>query len=206
MSKQIMLLTGGIIHDWKGCGDEIERILRSSPQLVVTRVNDDLSVLTPNALAKYDAMVFYWTRGELSDDQRDALLGWVASGRGFVGVHSATASFRECKGFHQMLGGLFTTHPAPRDYRVEVVDHEHLISRGIPDFDVHDEQYIMELEPDLHVLATARFEGEDIPAAWTKSWNDGRVYFLALGHDPAACRHPSFAELLTRGTLWAATE
>ncbi len=206
MLKQILLLTGGIIHDWKGCGDELERILRSSSDLAVTRVDDDLFVLSPDNLAKYDVMVLYWTRGELSDAQRDALLGWVASGKGFVGVHSATASFRECSEFHQMLGGLFTTHPAPRDYRIEIVGHEHPITRGVAAFDVHDEQYIMDLEPDLHVLATARFEGEDIPAVWTKSWGDGRVYFLALGHDPAACRHPSFAELLTRGTLWAAKE
>ena len=201
--KKVLLLTGGIIHDWKGCGDEIERILRSSADLDVTRVNDDLSALVSPNLDPYNALVFYWTRGEISDDQRDGLLRWLESGRGFAGVHSACASFWDSREFHDMLGGMFKTHPKPRDYLVEIVDREHPITRGIADFKAHDEQYIMELAPDIHVLASAEHEGVNVPAAWTKSWGGGRVFYLALGHDPAACRNETFAELLIRGSIWA---
>lgn len=199
-----LLLTGGIIHDWQGCGDEIERILRTSAEFEVTRVNDDLSVLEQPNLSQYDIALFYWTRGELSDAQRDRLMTWLASGKGFVGIHSAASSFWESREFHQMLGGMFKTHPAPRDYEVRIVDREHAITEGMSDFQVHDEQYIMELDPGLHVLASAEYEGTDVPAAWTKSWGEGRVYFLALGHDAESCQNPNFAELLVRGSIWAA--
>ena len=200
---QTLLLTGGIIHDWKGCGDEIEKILRASDDLDVVRVNDDLSVLESLMLDPYDVLVFYWTRGELTDAQRDGLLEWIARGKGFVGIHSATASFWECPEFHDMLGGMFKTHPPPYDYRVGIVDAEHPITRGMSDFGVHDEQYIMEYDPKVHILAMAAHEGGEMPVAWTKSWGEGRVYYLALGHDPAACRNEHFAELLLRGISWA---
>lgn len=199
-----LLLTGGTIHDWQGCGDEIERILRTADKFDVTRVNDDLSVLEAPNLDAYDVLVLYWTRGDLTDAQRDGLLNWIASGKGFAGVHSATASFRECPEFHEMLGGIFRTHPKPYEYTVEIVDYQHPIMRDMDDFTVFDEQYIMDLEPGLHILAEAKYEGEGVPVVWTKSWGDGRVYYLALGHDVEACRNEHFALLLIRGTAWAA--
>ena len=43
-----------------------------------------------------------------------------------------------------------------------------------------------------------------MPVARTKPWGEGRVFFLALGHDEAACEHEMFKTLLTRGAHWAA--
>ena len=200
---RILVFSGGIIHDGKGCGDEIERILRADERFEVTRVHDDFSVLE-SELAPYDAVVLYYTRGELTDAQRDGLLKYVASGKGFVGVHSATASFRDCEEFHCMLGGIFTNHPKPRMYQVSIVDPENPITRGIEEFFVEDEQYIMDYDPRVTVLASALYRGKAEPVVWTKNWGQGRVYYLALGHTPECCRHEMFAPLLVNGTVWAA--
>ena len=197
-----LLLTGGTIHDWRDCGDEIEKIL-SAPDFHVTRVNDDLSVLE-SGLDKFDLMILYWTRGDLTDPQRDGLLGRLADGGGFVGVHSATASFLECPKFHEMLGGLFVTHPPVGEYRVSIEQPEHLIVRGMAEFVVRDEQYITEYDPGVNVLASALWQDEKSPVAWTKSWGAGRVFYLALGHDPLACRNENFNRLLIDGSSWAA--
>ena len=199
-----LLLTGGEIHDSRGCGDEIEEALRGAGNFDVTRVHDGLSVLEAPNLDPFDVVVFYWTRGDITDMQRDGLLNWIASGKGFAGIHSATASFRECPEYHSMLGGIFTTHPPPRKYRVSIVDPEHPITKGMREFFVEDEQYIMDYDPRVNVLASALWEGEEIPVVWTKSWAEGRVFYLALGHDPEACRNENFKMLLERGTLWAA--
>ncbi|MCP4640861.1 MAG: Gfo/Idh/MocA family oxidoreductase [bacterium] len=40
--------------------------------------------------------------------------------------------------------------------------------------------------------------------AYTKSYGDGRVFYLALGHDERAFGHPSFQKLALRGVDWAA--
>ena len=199
-----LLLTGGEIHDWRACGDEIERILRKSGDFDLTRINDDLAILESAELSSFDLIVFYWTRGVLTDPRKNGLLNWIASGKGFVGVHSAAASFRECPEFRCMLGGFFVTHPKPRQYQVSVVDPEHPITKDMIEFFATDEMYVTDYDPRVNVLACSLWKGEKVPVVWTKSWGDGRVFYLALGHDPMACRDQSFETLLVRGSLWAA--
>ena len=104
-----------------------------------------------------------------------------------------------------MVGGHFVTHPRYRDYQVNVVDEEHPITEGIVEFMVTDEQYIVDYDPRVNVLASALWQGRAMPVVWTKDWGEGRVFYLALGHDPAACRHGMFGTLLQRGSLWAGT-
>ena len=199
-----LLLTGGGVHDSKGCGDVIEGILREAGDFEVKRVHDDLSILKPPGLDQFDLVVIYWTRGEIAPMERDGLLSWVASGKGFVGVHSASASFKECLEYRAMLGGFFVTHPAPRRYQVSIADPEHPITKGIEEFFVEDEEYVFDYDPRVTILASALWRGEKMPVVWTKPWGQGRVYYLALGHTPEACRDENFEALLVRGSLWAA--
>lgn len=198
-----LLMTGGLIHDWKGCGDEIERILREAGDFDVFRANDDVSILESSELPSFDLIVMYWTRGEFTDSQKNGLLNWIASGKGFAGVHSVTAAFRECPEYRCMLGGFFVGHPPVRKYQVSVVDSEHPITKGLVEFFVEDEQYVTDYDPRVNVLAWGIWKGERTPVVWTKSWGDGRVYYLALGHNPEACRDENFETLLIRGCLWA---
>ena len=55
------------------------------------------------------------------------------------------------------------------------------------------------------VLATALWKGGTVPVVWTKPWGQGRVCWIALGHNPESCGDENFRTLLVRGTLWAAT-
>ena len=102
-----------------------------------------------------------------------------------------------------MVGGYFVTHPRYRDYQVSIVDSEHEITEGLDEFVVTDEQYILDYDPRNHILASALWKGAAAPVAWTKNWGEGKVFYLALGHDPSACQHEMFGTLLERGALWA---
>jgi len=199
-----LLFTGGEIHDWRGVGEVVEPMLRDSGEFDLTRVSDDLSVLEGDGLAPYDLLVFYYTVGTISDAQKNGLLGWVASGKGFAGFHSAADSFRDCPEYRAMVGGWFVTHPRYREYQVSVADPEHPITQGLDEFTVTDEQYITDYDPRNRVLAAALWKGGAMPVVWTKDWGQGRVCYLALGHDANACRHEMFRVLLTRGGVWAA--
>lgn len=207
MATKTLLLTGGEIHDWRGCGDEIEGVLAGSPAFALTRVNDCLSALEAPNLEPYELLVFYYTVGEISTAQKTGLLEWLAKGRGYVGIHSAADSFRGCPEYRHMVGGWFVTHPHYRQYQVSVADREHPITAGLEEFMVEDEQYILDYDPRVHVLASALWRGQAMPVAWTKTWGEaGRVFYLALGHDPHACRNEHFKLLLERGALWAGTK
>jgi len=199
-----LLFTGGGVHDSKGCGEVINEILQSVEELETTWVHDDMDALLVERLEPFDLIVLYYTRGEISDPQKNGLLNHIAAGKSFVGIHCATASFRETPEFHAMLGGLFIGHPKPRPYQVSVVDPEHPITKDITEFMVEDEQYAMDYDPRVNVLCSALWKGEAMPVAWTKSWGKGNVYYLALGHTPKDCQHEMFKTLLIRGCLWAA--
>ena len=200
-----LVFAGGAIHDWKGCSDTAIDWLSQRDEFEITKVEEDLDALVAPNLDPYDLIVFYYTIGEISDAQKNGLLNHIASGKGYVGIHSAADSFRECPEYRAMVGGHFTTHPRYRDYQVNVVDSEHPITEGLDEFMVTDEQYILDYDRRVHVLASALWKGDAMPVAWTKSWGNGRVFYLALGHDANACQHEMFGTLLQRGALWAGT-
>jgi len=202
MTVRTLLLVGGEIHDFRGVGKELERILREDGSFQVEKVEEDLSVL--QNLQGYDVVVFYYTVGEITDPQRDGLSNFIKEGGGFVGIHSAADSFRDDPAYRAMIGGHFVTHPRFRTYQVSIVDTDHPITRGLEEFMVEDEQYILSYDRRVNVLCTALYKGKAMPVAWTKDWGKGRIFYLALGHNPQACRNETFALLLRRGTAWAA--
>jgi type 1 glutamine amidotransferase len=196
-----LVFAGGEIHDYRAVGAAVRGTLEAAHGFDVTYVEEDLDVLT--RLDPYDLLVFHYTMGTISPAQREGLLTWAASGKGFVGVHSAADSFRGSPDYRAFVGGHFVTHPKYRQYQVSIVDSAHPVTEGLDEFFVTDEQYILDYDPRVYVLATALWKGTAMPVAWTKSWGEGRVFYLALGHDGPACEHEMFKLLLTRGARWA---
>ena len=82
---------------------------------------------------------------------------------------------------------------------------QHPITQGLVEFMVEDEMYVTDYDPRVAVLCSALWQGRAIPVAWTKPWGQGRVFYLALGHDGSACRHDMFRLLIQRGARWAGT-
>lgn len=198
-----LVYAGGEIHDWKGCGDKIQEALAADGRFEITRVDDDLDCLLE--LDPYDVIVFYHTVTTITDAQLLGLLHFVEGGKGYVGVHSAADSFRDCPAYRSFVGGHFVTHPRYREYQVSVTEVEHPITEGLDEFCVTDEQYITSYDPRNTLLASALWKGEAMPVVWVKPWGQGRVCYIALGHNAESCADPTFRTLLVRGTLWAAT-
>ncbi|WP_246649387.1 ThuA domain-containing protein [Bradyrhizobium canariense] len=73
---------------------------------------EDTSEFSTENLERYAAVMFY-TTGELpmSAAQKRALLKFVRSGRGFLGVHSATDTFYTWPDYLDLVGGYFNGHP-----------------------------------------------------------------------------------------------
>ena len=198
-----LVFGGGQIHDWQGIQPKLVEALGAADAFDLDTAQEDLNAL--ENLEPYDVLVFHYTVGEISDAQRDGLSKWLAGGKGFVGIHSAADSFRTDPDFRNLVGGYFITHPRYRQYQVSVKDAEHPITAGLEEeFMVEDEQYILDYDPRVHVLTSALWKGDAVPVAWTKNHGEGRVFYQALGHDPKACEHPVFKQMLVQGTLWAA--
>jgi type 1 glutamine amidotransferase len=173
----------------------------------------DLETLTAEMLAEHDLLCFVHTSGALPLDttQQQAILDFVASGKGFVGIHSASATLYDWDGYRELIGAHFLRHPPGQVFTVVVENREHPSTRHLsPSFDVADEPYTFRTDPRAvaQILlraeaGTAGLEG-DLPLAWTKPYGDGRVYYNALGHYDACWDDPAYQAQLIGGLRWAA--
>jgi type 1 glutamine amidotransferase len=177
-------------------------------------VSDTLDAyLDSDKLAALDLIVPVWTMGTITREQEKGLLDAVASGVGVAGWHGTMGdSFRNNTDYQFMVGGQWVAHPGNIiDYTVNITDHDHQITKGLPDFQMHSEQYFMHVDPSVKVLATTTFGGKHapwidgavMPVVWTKMWGKGRVFYCSLGHVVTDFDVPEARELVRRGMLWA---
>lgn len=199
-----LLLLGGLTtayHYFGELGPIITRTITPAGYDVIC--SEDLAVLSEGNLKNYAGVVNFTTGRDLSEDQWAALKGFVLGGGGYIGIHSATDTFKNQPDAIKMMGGSFVTHPAQLDVPVEIVA-SHSITEGVKPFTVHDELYIMEYWPETFtLLAQTPAEGTQ-PIAWIREEGKGRVFYLSLGHNTEVYDDPNYAKLLRRGVQWAA--
>ena len=199
-----LLLTGGKVHKGVEIGDVIQAAMEKTGKFEITRVNEDLDALVADKVRPFDLVVFYWTMGEITEAQKRGVMNHVAAGKGFVTFHSGADSFRGDPDWRAFVGGYFITHPKYRTYQVSVTEVESPITAGIDEFMITDEQYVVDYNPKVTVLANSLWKGRTMPVLWTQEWGKGRVFYSALGHDPKACEQEMFQKTALRGMLWAA--
>lgn len=214
----LVTATAGYVHQSiPAARRAMQEIARSAGLEIGTTVDDvaALDRLTTAALAEHHVLCFVHTSGELpvTDDQKRAILDFVGGGKGFVGVHSASATLYEWPGYGELLGARFDRHPPGQPFTAIVADPEHPSTRALPPrFVVTDELYTFRapLPADARVLLRAEPGAlglaDDLPLAWTKPYRSGRVYYNALGHYDAAWDDPAFREQLRAGLRWTMRE
>jgi type 1 glutamine amidotransferase len=148
--------------------------------------------MNPAALKKYDAIIFANTTGDLPLPDKEAFLDWIKSGKGFVGMHSATDTFPGFPGYTEMIGGHFKKHAAQLEVQPTIVDSECPICAHFgKDWKVYDEIYQMkDYDPTkVHELLTLNHKPDvkdpspgHYPIAWCKEYGKGRVFYTSLGH------------------------
>jgi type 1 glutamine amidotransferase len=199
-----LLLTGGPVHDGKAIGDVVAEAMNKTGKFDITRVHGDLNALLADRIAPFELIVFYWTVEEITEAQKRGLMNHIASGRGFVTFHSGADSFRGDPDYRSFVGGHFIGHPKYRTYQVSITENDSPITEGIVEFMITDEQYFLDYNPQVKVLANSLHKGKTMPVLWTKDWGKGRIFYNALGHDAKACKQEMFQKLMIRGALWAA--
>ena len=195
----------------------LKHIGETSGMFVVT-ATEDISEFTIANLQRYDAVMFY-TTGELpmSNDQKSAMLDFVRSGHGFVGIHSATDTFYTWPDYLKLIGGYFDGHPWHQTAGIEIVDPSNpLVSflgtslkiddeiYQIRDFDDRGSQVLLRLHEasvDLNGAGVRR-RSYGWPLAWTRSYGQGRVFYIALGHEGAVWQDSRYQRALRNAILW----
>lgn len=180
---------------------------------------EDAAVFTPANLARYRVVVFLSTSGRvLNEAQEEAFKTFVERGGGFVGIHAATAGDVGTEGpwawYGETLCARFTNHSAVVQGTIDVEDHQHPSTLGLPARWVRtDEWYNFITSPrgKAHVLASmdettyqGGTMGKDHPIAWCRGVGKGRLWYTALGHTEASFSEPLFLQHLLGGIEYAA--
>jgi type 1 glutamine amidotransferase len=173
--------------------------------------SNDVEMFRPDRIRQFDAIIFNNTVGVLTEDAelRESLLGFIAGGKGFVGIHDAIATFvqhpvyDQWPEFGQMLGGTENGgHPwNMHEMTIKVDDPDHPINAVYAGrsfmlveqaFQLQEPTFrdrlrvLLAIDPVPHPpvrrIFRARQQDMDFPMVWIKPHGRGRVYFNGFGH------------------------
>ena len=187
---------------------------------------------------------FGWKAADWPEETRRAFEKYMAEGGGLAVVHAADNSWPTWPEFNRMIGlggwgdrnekngpyvyydkagqvvrdttpGPSGKHGPQNEFVVTLRNHEHPITRGLPDFWMHskDECYSLLRGPaeNMAILATAcdspalKAAGRNEPMLMALTYHKGRVFHTTLGHDSYSFECVGFITTFLRGTEWAAT-
>lgn len=160
--------------------------------------------LTRQDLQRYDGLILYANHDSISPAQEKALLDYVASGKGFIPLHSASYCFRNSPEVVALIGGQFKSHSGGT-FSAEIVKPDHPAMAGVTPFETEwDETYVHDhIADDIEVLMERVDSAGREPYTWVKEYGEGRVFYTAFGHDERTFRNPGFLQLVKSGIRWA---
>lgn len=245
MSERIdaHFVAAGKYHDIDFARLEILKLLAEHPRIRTTVACDYGDV---DRLAQCRFLVSYTCDLMPSEEETRAIRAWLEAGGKWFALHGTNSIlvFTESglvdapdarPDVMEMLGTQFKAHPPIGPFRVEVVNRDHELTRGIENFEVIDELYLANVTAPIDTLMQTRFAGEAtgfiagqwdetvVPIVYTRAIGAGMISYNALGHcrghydlpgmvdfypNPEKCawNYAVYYELLRRGIAWAMRE
>jgi len=207
--------TAGFRHDSIAKGQSTLAALGQTNGFDVT-TTEDAKAFTTEGLRPYDAVVFLNTTGDVLDEpQQKALEGFVHSGHGVLGIHSATDT--ESDGnwpwYTGLIGAHFKAHPVIQEARLVVVSAEdpaitdNPTLAGKTEVRITDEWYdFINESANIHpILAIDRqsYSGSTAtglsPIVWSNRYDGGRAFYIGLGHRAELYDTPMMQALILAG-------
>jgi type 1 glutamine amidotransferase len=180
---------------------------------------------TDKYLEQFQVVIFLNTTGNIFDTAAEHVMErFIRSGKGFVGVHSASDTEYDWEWYTKMVGRMFKIHPAVQSAKLKVLDAKFPGLQGFADgriwtdewYDFGPEKtsglnYILGVDESTYNPKVQWGQnksdgmGQLHPLAWYHDYDGGRAFYTALGHLPTNFEDPAFLNHLYAGILWAAT-
>lgn len=219
--KRLLYITTTAGFHHSACEHSIpifQKIATAAGLEVVASAKTDL--ITAESLKGFDAVVFSNTTGgkrqfPVSEENLQALLAFVRSGKAFIGIHAATDTLGDYEPYYDMIGGTFSGHPWTKRVRIDIEDPAHPCASPVPSpWYVDDEIYTFKhwSREKIHVIMSLNVDEEsnkgnrddrDYSIAWCKPYGKGRVFYTSLGHKHSVWDDPIYQKHLMGGVLWA---
>ena len=177
---------------------------------------EDAAAFTPENLARYRAVVFLNSSGDVLDDhQKEAFQGFIRGGGGLAAVHQGITTLDKWPWYVALVGGVkFAGHPQVQKATCRCENRDHPATKELPDsWSWTDEWYNFtpNPRPRTHVLITVAEDsykggtmGKDHPISWYHEAEGGRVWCTGLGHTKEGYALPLLRKHLLGGIRYAA--
>ena len=196
MKKHILLISTGLVHPSILARKRFFEIVSGVCTVVQTSSIEGACILRRGI---FDAVVIYLHRQKISDEALSVIESFVSHGGGLLGVHSATASFKQSRGWFNLIGGRFLSHEMVIPFTSTSTGSEIFSPES---FTVKDELYIHEIRPSISVRFSTEIKGKAVPVVWTQNYGKGRVCYIEPGHVAASLEVPEVVKVIKEGLTW----
>ena len=214
---RVLVITGG--HKFEK--EQFFKLFQDNPQISYQAVEhpNAYAMFKPAAANQYDVMVTYDFNQKIPDDAKTDLLDRLKEGKGLVVLHHAIATYPDWPEYWKIIGARYYLQPTVvdgvekkrsayqhgRHFKIHVVDPEHPVTRGVKDYEIHDETYKwFDVAKECHPLLTTDDRESNPVIAWAKTYEKARVVYMQSGHDHFAYESPGFQQVLRQAIAWTA--
>jgi type 1 glutamine amidotransferase len=195
----------------------------------VTAVTDDYSVFNAETLKQFDIICLNNTTSlkfdpKTTPERCQAVMDFVKSGKGIVGIHAAADNFYQWPEAQEMMGNKFTAHPwgAGTTVAIKIDEPDHPLTAPFKGkgFKVKDEIYrtapptysrekqfvLMSLDmsdPGTNSVKGVIESDKDTGITWVKDVGKGRLFYCSLGHNNEIFMNTPILEHYLRGIQFA---
>ncbi|MCK5137425.1 MAG: ThuA domain-containing protein [Bacteroidales bacterium] len=212
-TPKVLLIVGGHSYDTT----EFFHMFHSMEGIEFDSVSHPgaMKLLQSEEVDSYDLLLFYDFIPDLPERDSGIFLRLTGQGIPMLFLHHAICTFQEWDGYMEMVGGryvmprfssdtsLFSDYRHDIDLHIEVVNSGHPVTKGVVDFNIHDEGYsnITVVDGVTPLLKTEHPDCSPL-VGWVHSHNQSTIVYLMLGHDKIAYRNSSFKQLLNNSIRW----
>lgn len=186
---------------------------------------EDPNGFTDKYLSQFAVVIFVHTTGNIFDSaQQKVMERFIQSGKGYVGIHSASDTEYDWDWYTKLVGRMFRIHPVVQTARLKVLDDKFPGINGFGNGRLWTDEwyefgpenitglnYVLSVDESSYEpkVDWGRAKGEGMgslhPISWYHNFDGGRAFYTALGHVPTTFSEPDFLNHLLGGIRWAAT-
>ncbi len=214
---RVLLVTGG--HPFEK--EPFFKVFQDNPDITYQAVAhpNAHAMFKAEAAKQYDVIVTYDYGQKITEEAKADFIARLKEGKGLVVLHHAIAAYPAWPEYWNIIGAHYYLAPTnvhgvfkPRsawkegmDFRLHIADSNHPVTRGLRDFDVHDETYKwFDVARECHPLLTTDEPESNRVTAWAKTYKGTRVVYIQTGHGPQAYENPNYQQLLRQAIRWTA--
>src|SRR5262249_41703863 len=155
--------------------------------------------------------VFYDMHQEITPEAKADFLARLKEGKGLVVLHHAIADYQSWPEYSKVIGARYylektvvngvekarSAYKHDMHFTIHIADSKHPVTRGVKDFEIHDETYKwFDVADDCHVLLTTDEPESNKVIGWARTFEKARIVYLQSGHDHFAYENPNYQQLL----------